>query len=182
MPVSGQSTAGTTFTGTVPAGGTGYYEVGNITASPGVSGSVVITSNTFIVVQAIIRHLSSAGVYYEAADATTTGNFEIKTAFDATTFTPTGQQIYTGFAVVNTDQVNQATLTCTATDSNGNAIANAFPSLTLPPQGHAAQYNFPALLGNRGTVDCSSTTRVGILTLRFIGNDALSTLPIIPIR
>jgi hypothetical protein len=166
----------------VPANGTAYYEVGTITSPLGVAGSVAVTSTSAVIVQALIRHLSPSGVYYEAAAASTTGNLEILTSFDATTFVPTGQQIYTGFAVVNTDLVNTATVTCTAKDNTGTVIANAIPVLTLAAQGHGAGYNFPVLVGKQGTLDCVSNTKIGVIALRFIGNDALSTLPIIPIK
>ncbi|HYA17706.1 MAG TPA: NHL repeat-containing protein [Bryobacteraceae bacterium] len=182
VPIAGQSGGtGSVLTITVPALGTGYYEVGAFTSS-GVSGSVAITANSSVVVQALIRHISPSGTIYETSVPSTTGNFEILTAFDDTTFALTNQQIYTGFAVANLDLVNTATVTCTARDNNGNVIANAIPSLTLAPQGHAAGYQFTALYGLQGTLDCSSNTRIGVIALRFIGNDALSTLPIIPIR
>lgn len=181
VPVNGGS-ASTSITGTVAPLGTAYYEIGIITANPGISGSVVIQSNSSLVSQAIIRHLSAANVYYEASVPSTTGAFEIETAFDATTFAPTSAQIYTGLGIANLDAINTGTVTCTARDSTGTIIPNAIPVLTLPPQGHGAGYNFPALFGYQGTLDCVSTTRMGVIALRFLGNDAFSALPVFTIR
>jgi hypothetical protein len=133
-------------------------------------------------VQALIRHLSSSGIYYETSVPSTNGNLDVRTAFDDTIFTPTSAQIYTGFAVTNIDTVNTATVTCVAKDNTGTLIPNALPALTLQPRGHGAGFAFPALYGKQGTIDCASSTKIGVIALRFIGNDALSTLPIIPIK
>jgi hypothetical protein len=99
--------------------------------------------------------------------------------FDATTFAPTGDQIYTGVAVVNADSAKSATVNCTATDPSGAVIPNALSIPTLPPGGHWANYLFPALMGKRGTLDCSASTSVGAIGLQFLGTNAFSTLTVI---
>ncbi len=173
----GITTSGGALTDTVPAYGTGYYEAGSLTGSTGVSGSGVIQSSPSILVHTLIRHIGPTGTLYEAALPSSRGNFGVEIVFDATTLN--GTQIYTGIAITNVDAVNAATVTCIARDNTGTVIPNAVGPLTLQAQGHYAEYNFPALLGKRGTLDCTSTTRIGAIALRFLGNDALSTLPVI---
>jgi hypothetical protein len=53
------------------------------------------------------------------------------------------------------------------------------PLPNLSPLGHYANYLFSALTGLRGTLTCSSSTKVAALALRAIGTNAISTLPVI---
>jgi hypothetical protein len=98
--------------------------------------------------------------------------------FDATTFAETGAPFYTGVAVVNLDSTATANITCTARDSGGALIPNGVSLPPLPPRGHYANYLFPNLTGKRGAIDCTSNTAVAALGLRFIGNDAFTSLSV----
>jgi hypothetical protein len=135
-----------------------------------------------ITIQAILRRLGVDGNYYEAAIPATAGYNEIQIPFDATTFAATGAQIFTGFAVANLDAANPANVVCTAKDPVGNLIPNAITVPTLNPLGHYSNYLFPALNGLRGTIDCTSNTKIGGVALLTLGGDSISTLPVVPIR
>jgi len=167
-----------TLSDTIPANGAGYYEAGDPNNPNGVTGSGLVTSDPTITIQAIFRR-QTANVYYEAAVPTSAGSPEVITPFDATTFSANGAQIYTGFAIANMDSANSATLTCTARDTQGNIIPNAISVPNLNPSGHWAGYMFPALAGNRGTIDCTSNTKVGSVALRALGLNAISSLPVV---
>jgi len=78
----------------------------------------------------------------------------------------------------NLDQ-QTAVVTCTARDSNGKVIPSAVQVPALNPLGHWAGFNFPALSGLRGTVDCASTTNIAALAVRYFGPSTFSTLPVI---
>ena len=167
-----------TLSDTIPANGAGYYEAGDPNNPNGVTGSGLVTSDPAITIQAIFRRQTS-NVYYEAAVPTSAGSNEVITPFDATTFSANGAQIYTGFAIANMDSANSASLTCTARDTQGSIIPNAISVPSLNPSGHWAGYMFPALAGNRGTIDCTSNTKVGSVALRALGLDAISSLPVV---
>ncbi len=176
--------SGTTksLTGTLPALGSAYYEASN-PAAPVIAGWGQITSDPSIVIQALFRE-NSNGTYYEAAVPSNSGSQEFEIPFDATIFTATGDQFFTGFAIANLDPLSPATIICTARDQTGAVIPNVFSGLTGPPAmiagfGHWAGFNFPALIGLRGTIDCSSTTNVAATALRFMGTKAFSSLPVI---
>jgi hypothetical protein len=99
--------------------------------------------------------------------------------FDATTFTDANLPFYTGFAVANMDPSLAADITCVTRDATGTLIPNAVTVPQLAPFGHWAEFLFPALAGQRGTISCTSTRTVATTVLRFIGVDGFSTLPII---
>ena len=168
----------TSLSDTVPAYGTNLYEAGNI-SGPLQGGWGSIQADPSLTIQELIRSRSANGTYYEATVPAYAGGTGFRLAFDATTFQPTGDQVYTGFAVANLDSMNPATVTCTAYDFRGQTIPNAITIPTLNPLGHWADYLFPALQGVRGLLDCSSTTAVAAIGLRFVGSDALSSLPIV---
>jgi Putative Ig domain len=180
VPFAGLSTTAT-LADTIVGFGVKYYEAGTYQAAL-ISGSGVISSNPGIIIQALVRRLGSDGSYYEAAIPSSTGNFEFDLPFDFTIFAPTGAQIYTGFAISNTDSANPSVVTCVARDALGNYIPNAVSVPTLQPLGHFASYQFPALVGLRGALNCSSTTHVGAVALRAIGANAISSLPVISIQ
>jgi hypothetical protein len=167
-----------TLSGTIAAGGSGFYEAGTPQGAP-LSGSAVITADPYITVQALFRRLGSDGSYYEAAVPATAGSNEVLVPFDATTFSGDGDQIYTGFAIANLNPSSPANLVCTARDSLGNTIPNAISAPTLNPSGHWAAYLFPALTGLRGTLDCTSDTIIGAMGIRALGTNAISSLPVI---
>ncbi len=179
LPFSNGQTLGT-LSDTIPANGLRYYEAGDPNSDL-LSGSGLVTSDPSITIQALFRRQVS-NVYYEAAVPASTGNYEFEIPFDATTFAGNGAQIYTGFAIANMDSANSANVTCTARDSQGNVIPNAVIVQSLSPYGHWAGYMFPALAGLRGTLDCSSNTKLGTVALRALGPDAISSLPVIAIR
>jgi sugar lactone lactonase YvrE len=179
VPTTGGTTTGMTLTDTIAALGTGYYELGVLTPNgTALGGSAVIQSSPSLLVQGLFRHQGAGPSPYEAAVQSTVGSFEAEFAFDGTTYAPSGLQVETGVAVANIDQGNAATITCVARDNTGTVISNAFTVPTLNPLGHFASVSFPALTGLRGTVDCTSNTRIGVVALRAIG-DAISTLPVI---
>jgi Putative Ig domain len=179
LPFAGLGTT-SVLTDTIVGLGAKYYEAGTYQAAL-ISGSGVISITPGITVQALVRRLGSDGSYYEAAIPSSTGIFQFQIPFDATTFAPTGAQIYTGFAIDNMDNANPSTVTCVPRDASGNFIPNAVTVPTLSPLGHFAGYQFPALVGLRGTLNCSSTTAVGVVALRAIGTNAISSLPVISI-
>ena len=183
VPVTiGTSTSvsnGTTLTDTLPALGTGYYELGTLTNPTVVSGSATIQSNAQIVVQVFFRHQGAAVTPYETTYNTTLGSYEALFGFDATVYAPTNTQIYTAIALANIDSANSGLVTCVVRDNTGTVIPNAITVPTLAPQGHWAAYQFPAITGKRGTIDCTSTTKMAPIALKFIGTDGLATLPVI---
>jgi hypothetical protein len=167
-----------TLTGTVPGFGTSFYEASDPNA-PVQGGWALIQADPAITIQELFRNHGGNGSYYEAAVPAYPGSSGFRLPFDATTFTPTGDPLYVGFAVANLDAMNPARVTCTAFDVNGNVIPNAITIPQLNPLGHWANYLFPALTGARGTLDCSSNTTVAAIGLRFIGTNAFSSLPIV---
>lgn len=170
-----------TLSDTIAGNGANYYEAGTYQGALN-SGSGVITAGSSITIQALLRRLGADGSYYEAAVPTTVGFNEFQIPFDATIFSPTGSQLYTGFSIANLDTSNSANVTCTARDSMGNLIANAVSVPVLNPLGHWANASFPGLTGLRGTIDCSSNTKIGSIAIRAIGTNAISSLPVITIR
>ncbi len=162
----------------VPAGGTKYYEAGRADF-PLIGGSATITYDSPVTVQALFRNHAPDGNYYEAAVPSSTGSNEFLILFDGTNFGPTGVPTYTGLAIANLDTINSASVSCIARDSSGRTIANAVPVPSLSPSGHWANYLFPALAGVRGTLDCTSNSSIAAIGLRFLGDNAFSSLPIV---
>jgi hypothetical protein len=161
----------------LPAGGAKYYEADSPTGGL-LSGAGIITADAGINIQALFRRRGSSVDYSEAAVPSSPGANQILIPFDDTVFAPNGAQIYTGLAIVNTDALVTARITCTARDSQGAVIANALSIPVLNQFGHWAGYDFPALLGKRGSLDCSSNARIAAVALRFMGN-TMSSLPVV---
>lgn len=178
FPSLSLNTTGLTTKTSIPPGGSIFVEASNPNG-PVQGGSARITASAGISVTAIYRSRASDGKYYEASVGTTSGNTRFTMPFDATTFAATGDQVYTGIAVVNADSTKSAAVNCTATDPAGVVIPNALSIPSLPPSGHWANYLFPALTGKRGVLDCSASTKVGAIGLQFLGTNAFSTLPVI---
>ncbi len=172
----------TNLHGSLPPGASAYFETVDPQGGQLISGWAQISSDPTIVIQALFRE-NSGGLFYEAAVPSNAGSFEFEIPFDATNFAPAGTQFFTGFAIANLDPANNANITCTARDQSGNVIPNAFNGITGPPQlspmGHWAGYLFPELTGKRGTIDCTSNTKIAATALRFIGSGAFSTFPVI---
>ncbi len=99
--------------------------------------------------------------------------------FDATTFAPLGVPLATAFAIVNLDPNNAANVVCVARNQSGTSILNAVPVPPVSPLGHWANFDFPALVGIRGTIDCTANTIVTAVAFRFIGTTVFSTLPVL---
>jgi hypothetical protein len=178
FPTLNADTTGLTTKSPLPPGGSVFIEASNPNG-PVRGGSAIVTASAGISVTAIFRSKALDGKYYEASVGATYGNTRFTMPFDATTFVPTGDQIYTGVAIANPDSANSSTIACTATDSSGAVIPNAVNVPTLPPGGHWANYLFPALTGKRGTLDCSASRRVGAIGLRFLGTNAFSSLTVV---
>jgi hypothetical protein len=164
------------LSGSVPANGSAYFEAANPLAAL-ISGSGHIAADPSIVIQALFRN-NVNGAYYEAAVPSISGTKEFLLPFDATTFAANGQPFFTGFAIANLDQA-PANVTCIARDPNGAVILNAVPVPQLRPLGHWANYLFPLLDGQRGTIECTSNTDIAAMAIRSIGTNAFSSLPII---
>jgi hypothetical protein len=166
---------------TIAANGTKYYEAGTPQGTS-IVGSGIVTADPTITIQALFRRLGSNNSYYEVAVAASTGVNEFEIPFDDTTFAATGDQIYTGFAIANLDTVNSTSVTCTARDATGATIPGAISVPALNPMGHWAGYLFPALIGQRGTLDCASDTKTGAIGIRALGTNGISSLPVIALR
>jgi hypothetical protein len=167
----------TTLSETLPANGANYYEADSPSGAL-LSGSGMITADAGINIQALFRRRGSGADYSEAAILASPGANQFTIPFDGTVFSENGAQIYTGLALVNMDAQQIARVTCTARDAQGAVIPRAVPIPALNPLGHWAGYQFPALLQKRGTLDCSSNTKVGSVALRFLGS-TMSSLPVV---
>ena len=161
----------------LPGFGTGFYEAADPNA-PTQAGWALIKADPSITIQALFRNRSGS-TYYEAAVPAYSGSKAFRIPFDASTFPPTGDALYTGFAIANLDPKNPAMVTCTARDYRGTTIPNAISVPVLNPLGHWANYLFPALTGARGTIECTSNNSIAGLGLRFIGVNAFSSLSVI---
>ena len=164
------------LSGTIPAKGAAYFEADS-PSSALLSGAATITADSTITIQELFRSAGSDGSYNEVAVPATAGSNELVIPFDDTVFAGNATQIYTGLALVNMDPQQSAHLTCTARDGQGTVIPNAIPAADLSPLGHWQGYQFLALAGKRGTLDCTSKTRIGAVALRFVGS-VMSSLPV----
>jgi hypothetical protein len=174
VPFTGGAT--NALSGMVPAQGSAYFEASDPQGAL-IQGWGQITADPSIVVQTLFRNRAGE-TYYEAGVPSSTGSKEFLIPFDATTLAATGAPFFTGFSIANLEPTS-ATITCTARDANGNVIPSAVPVQQLSGLGHGGGYLFPALRGQRGTLDCVSNTNVAATALRFIGNTAFSSLPVI---
>jgi hypothetical protein len=166
-----------TLSGSIPPGGAAFYEAGTA-GGPPVSGSAVISSDPSITVQGLFRREVN-GQYYEAAVPVSSGSIEVEVPFDDTTFTANGSQIYTGLAIMSLSTSVPANVSCTANDSTGKVVPNAITVPMLNMLGHWANYLFPALIGVRGTLYCTSDTPIGAIGIRALGDNTISSLPVI---
>ncbi len=178
LPFSGGLGNLSTLTDTVPAQGRKDYEASNA-AGIDQAGWGLVTADDSLAVQAVFRRHTADGRFYEAAVPTSDGYSRFIVPFDATTFAPTGAEMYTGFAVANLNSSAAAHVVCTARDQSGVIVPDAVSIPALNPLGHYTGFAFPALVGKRGTLDCAADTLVSALALRAIGGDAISTLPVI---
>jgi hypothetical protein len=177
LPFTGLGTINT-LSDSVPAFGSATYEAGDPNAAVQ-GGWAMIKADPSITIQVLFRSRGSNGSYYEAAVPAYAGSHGVRIPFDATRFPPTGEPLYTGFALVNLDPQRSANIACTARDFRGNIIPNAVGVPTLGPLGHWANYLFPVLTGARGTIECTSNNLIAGIGLRFIGTNGFSSLPVV---
>ncbi|HEV2202428.1 MAG TPA: hypothetical protein VGR73_21635 [Bryobacteraceae bacterium] len=179
LPLKFASGLASVVSGTLPANGSVYFEASD-PASPVQQGWGQVVADPSIVVHALFRDQRPDGNSYEAAvPSNPGGSKEFLAPFDYTTDAASQLQLTTGFAIANLDP-QTAIVTCTARDSGGNVIPNAVQVPALNPLGHWSGFNFPALSGRRGTVDCTSNTNIAALAVRYFGPSTFSTLPVIP--
>lgn len=177
VPIAGLGSQ-SVLSDTVPAQGVSYYEAGD-PRLPLQPGWALVNADPALTVQALFRNNAGGGKYYEAGVPWNAGGSGFVIPFDATTFADTGVPFFTGFAVASLDSSSSANVTCLARDGAGTVIPNAVSVPLLSPLGHYAAYLFPALAGKRGSLSCSANTKIAALALRFIGNDAFSSLPVL---
>jgi hypothetical protein len=161
------------LSGTLPPFGGLYVEAGN-PALPLTSGWALVKAQSAIVVQGLFRSTLNK-THYEAAVESSPGSKAFELPFDATLFAP-GTPTYTGIAIANLDSQSPAAVSCTARDGLGVVIPGGVAIPVIPALGHWAGFQFPALTGQRGTLDCVSSTTVAVVGLRFIGTDTFSSL------
>jgi len=161
--------AASSISATLPAQGAAYFEADG-SGGATTSGWAEIAAGSSVVVQAIFRN-TVQGVTYEAAIPSTVGSQQFVIPFD--TVPIAGQPSATGLAIANL-QAAAGTVSCTAYDSTGTVIPNAISVPALSPLGHWASYQFPALAGQRGTIDCTSNTTVTATALQFLGSSLAS--------
>ena len=166
------------LTDTIPAQGMKYYEASTLNSGL-IQGWAEVFADPFITVQAVLRKPSSHGEFFEAAVQSSAGSTEFVIPFDATTFAPLGVPLATAFAIVNLDPNNAANVVCVARNQSGTSILNAVSVPPVSPLGHWANFDFPALVGIRGTIDCTANTIVTAVAFRFIGTTVFSTLPVL---
>ncbi len=178
VPFTGGSGKLSTLIDSVPALGRTDYEISDASA-PIQSGWAEVTADSSIETQAIFRSAVPSGTYYEAAVPTGEAYSQFLVPFDTTMLVPSGRPLYTAFAIVNLNPLGAANLVCSARDASGAQIPDALTIPALKPLGHYAAYLSGALMGKRGTLECNSDTLISAIALRFIGEEAFSTLPVI---
>ena len=165
----------TKISGTLPAQGSAYYEA-NAAQNTTITGSGQSSVGDSIVIQTVLRR-NVNGTFDEAAVPYALGSREFVIPFDSTTVSGMGELPVTALAIANLD-LNDANVRCVARDNRGIEIPNAIAVPTLAPQGHWADYRFPVLDGQRGTIACVSDARVSAAAFRFLGS-GFSSQPVI---
>ena len=178
LPFTGGLGNLSTLTDSTPAQGRKDYAAANPALSDQ-GGWGLASADGSLAMQAVFRRHTPDGKYYEAAVPTSGGYSRFMVPFDATTFAPTGAEMFTGFVIDNLNPSETAHVVCTARDQTGTIVPGAVTIPSLGPLGHYTGFAFPALAGKRGTFDCSADTLLSALALRAIGGDAFSTLPVI---
>ncbi len=176
LPIAGVGNM-TAIWGVVPAHGSVQYLATDTTGPPR-SGWASVTADESMTVQAVFRNHAGTNLHYEAAVPSNAGASGFVMSFDATSFAETGEPLYTGLAVVNLDTWTFAAITCIARDANGTEIPGGISLAAVSPRGHYANWLFPNLTGKRGTLDCTSNTKVAALGLRFIGTGAFTSISV----
>ncbi len=167
------------LTDTIPAQGMKYYETATLSPKLLDVTWAEVFADPAITVQAVFRKPSGHGDFFEAAVPSSPGSTEFVIPFDATTFTPINVQLVAAFAIVNMDPNVSANVSCVVRNQAGTSILGAVTVPPISPNGHWAGFDFPALVGIRGTIDCSANTIIAAIAFRFIGPTSLSTLPVI---
>ena len=161
--------------GSLPPYGSLYVEASNPNGAL-ISGWGQISADSSITIQSLFRSTIN-NTRYEGAVGSSTGIRAFELPFDVTNFSANTPQ-FTGLAIANMDNANLGQVSCIARDPSGNIIPNGVTIPAIRPLGHWADFRFPNLVG-RGTLDCTSTTNVAVIALRFIGSDTFSSLPVI---
>jgi hypothetical protein len=178
LPFTGGVGSQSVLTDNAPALGVRYYVAEN-SAAPETGAWGLVTGDSQLTLHATFRRRTPANIFYEASVPAVPAYTRFSFPFDATVFSPAGAQMYTGVAIANLNPAQAAQVLCVARDENGALIPDGTLSIPqLPALGHWAGYNFPALAGKRGRVECTASTLVAAIALRAIGSDAISTLPV----
>jgi hypothetical protein len=178
LPFGGGAWNLSSLTGVVPPRGMNYYEAGNPAVQTAGAWALVI-GDASVTVHGLFGRASAEGNFSEAGVPGSGGYSNFLIPFDAAPLASANAPFHTGFAVSNLHPSESAHITCVARDQGGTVIANAVSVPTLNPMGHWDGYMFPALVGKRGTLECSADTLVSAIALRVIGTSAFSSLPVI---
>ena len=179
LPFTGGLGSRSSIEETLPAQGLKHYEA----EDPGASvqaGRGLFTAESATTLHASFRRRTPANMFYEAAVPASQGYSAFIVPFDATTFTPTSAPMFLGLGIANLNPGETAQVACVARDHEGTPIpGGVLPIPPLPPLGHYSGFNYPALAGYRGTLECTANTLLSAIGLRFLGYEAFSTLPVI---
>lgn len=178
LPFTGGVGSRSVLNANVAAGGLRYYEAEDPAGSEqGAWGLAAV--DTGVTVHATFRRRTPQNLFYEAAVQPVEGYSQFSLPFDATVFALASAQVYTGIAIANLNALGSAQVSCLARDESGTLIEGGTLNIPeLPSMGHWAGYNFPALAGRRGRLECRANTLVAAIALRAIGSDAFSTMPV----
>jgi len=168
----------------IPPNGSVFYRTTGVQLDDLKTGWVEVVSPTPLNGTALFRRHATDRKYYEGSIplATPTANFTIP--FDGTTFS-NGAPFKTGLALANPSTSATAQVTCSAYSTAGALLGSNLALATAGPLKHPFfVLQSSAQVGNaigtsRGILACSSTAPVGVLGLRFFGDAALSSLPVI---
>jgi hypothetical protein len=134
---------------------------------------------------ALFRRHPSDGKFYEGSIPLTAPSSSFTLPFDGTTYSGSGDVIYTGLAIANPSKTAAASVICSAYDTAGVFLGSNLQVASLSPLAHTAlivQTTAPVsgVIGTRrGILVCNSTAPVAVLGLRAFGLSAISSLPVI---
>ena len=166
---------------TLPAYGSAFFRTSP--ASTANEGWAELDSTSPIAGVAVFGRQGSDGSYYEASAPLGLPYSSFTVPFDETQ-SPLGVPFLNGFAVVNTDSIIPAQMTCTAYGGGGSILGSGLQVGPLNPLQHTEflidQQFGPSLAGQRGTLVCQSNTKVAAVELRaFSSSPAVSSMPVI---
>jgi len=146
------------------------------------AGSGAISSDPSITIQALFRRLGADKQLLRGSCPSSAGVNEFQIPFDATTFAANGAQIYTGIAIANLDPVNSAKRSVYSAGLAGNVIPNALTVPALNPSGHWAKLPFSSVDSPARDAGLRFQYKGRLDRPAALGVNALSSLPVIPIR